>query len=205
MPSNYTSNYQLNQWEADDRVLRTDFNADNAKIEAALSSLEERVAMLCRAVPNLAYYTGLFGLTDFAKRGKVLPSQSMTYDDFRYSEYTSLTGGVKIVNGVLTLEGAGATGVYTGYNISIDNDKWTRAMMWVHYLQLGTDITPSINGVPMKREGFRSARSPGQSKECFEKQFSLEGGGSSSAQISLALDCGTSNKLEVYDYCVFFF
>jgi len=36
MPSNYTPNYQLNQWSPDDRVLRTDFNADNAKIDAAL-------------------------------------------------------------------------------------------------------------------------------------------------------------------------
>lgn len=35
----YTSKYQLSQWSAEDRILRTDFNADNAKIEAALSSL----------------------------------------------------------------------------------------------------------------------------------------------------------------------
>ena len=33
---NYTENYQLNQWDAGDRVLREDFNADNAKIDAAL-------------------------------------------------------------------------------------------------------------------------------------------------------------------------
>jgi len=39
MPSNYTSNYKLNQWEADDRVLREDFNADNAKLDAALKAL----------------------------------------------------------------------------------------------------------------------------------------------------------------------
>ena len=31
-----TQHYQLNQWAADDQVLRTDFNADNAKIDAAL-------------------------------------------------------------------------------------------------------------------------------------------------------------------------
>ena len=29
MASNYTSNYNLNQWSASDRVLRTEFNADN--------------------------------------------------------------------------------------------------------------------------------------------------------------------------------
>ncbi len=32
-----TQHYQLNQWAADDQVLRTDFNADNAKIDAALA------------------------------------------------------------------------------------------------------------------------------------------------------------------------
>ena len=34
---NETINYQLNQWEATDDFLRTDFNEDNAKIDAALS------------------------------------------------------------------------------------------------------------------------------------------------------------------------
>ena len=33
-----TSIYNLNQWVEDDRILREDFNADNAKIEAALAA-----------------------------------------------------------------------------------------------------------------------------------------------------------------------
>lgn len=33
---NYTQTYALNQWEAEDRILREDFNADNAKLEVAL-------------------------------------------------------------------------------------------------------------------------------------------------------------------------
>ena len=37
MAANQTTNYQLNQWEATDQVLRTDFNADNAKVDAALA------------------------------------------------------------------------------------------------------------------------------------------------------------------------
>ena len=36
---NYTQNYQLNQWEASDRVLREDFNSDNRKIDAALAAV----------------------------------------------------------------------------------------------------------------------------------------------------------------------
>ena len=35
-----TQHYQLNQWAADDQVLRTDFNADNAKIDAALGAVK---------------------------------------------------------------------------------------------------------------------------------------------------------------------
>ena len=31
-----TTNYQLNQWDPEDRILRTDFNTDNEKIDAAL-------------------------------------------------------------------------------------------------------------------------------------------------------------------------
>ena len=32
MASGHTEQYQLNQWEANDPVVRTDFNADNLKI-----------------------------------------------------------------------------------------------------------------------------------------------------------------------------
>ena len=38
MSTNQTTNYQLNQWVKSDRVLMEDFNADNAKIDAALAS-----------------------------------------------------------------------------------------------------------------------------------------------------------------------
>ena len=43
MASGQTANYQLNQWEAEDKVLRTEFNADNAKIDAALAAIPKIV------------------------------------------------------------------------------------------------------------------------------------------------------------------
>lgn len=43
MATKHTANYSLNQWEATDPVLRTDFNADNSKIDAALKSLNTTV------------------------------------------------------------------------------------------------------------------------------------------------------------------
>ena len=36
----HTSNYNLSQWAGEDRILREDFNADNAKIEAALDAVQ---------------------------------------------------------------------------------------------------------------------------------------------------------------------
>ena len=38
-----TQHYQLNQWEPEDDFLRTDFNGDNAKIDAALAGKAELV------------------------------------------------------------------------------------------------------------------------------------------------------------------
>ena len=46
MSSQKTEHYELNQWLATDQVLRTDFNADNAKIDAVLDDLDTRTAAL---------------------------------------------------------------------------------------------------------------------------------------------------------------
>ena len=40
-----TINYNLNQWDADDPVRRTDFNEDNAKLDAALSAKADAAAV----------------------------------------------------------------------------------------------------------------------------------------------------------------
>ena len=42
MASNYTEHYDLCQWEPTDQILRTDFNADNAKTDAALKTLADK-------------------------------------------------------------------------------------------------------------------------------------------------------------------
>ena len=52
---NATTNYQLNQWDASDRVLRTDFNADNAKIEAALKAIADQAQRAERAIEQASY------------------------------------------------------------------------------------------------------------------------------------------------------
>ena len=44
MATNHTTNYQLNQWEATDQVLRTEFNQDNQKIDGALKANADAIA-----------------------------------------------------------------------------------------------------------------------------------------------------------------
>lgn len=54
--TNKTANLQLNQWVGTDPVLMADFNADNAKIDAAVKAVNDAIA----ALPNVATgsYTG---------------------------------------------------------------------------------------------------------------------------------------------------
>ena len=43
MATNYTTNYDLCQWEPTDPVQRVEFNQDNAKVDAALKALSDQV------------------------------------------------------------------------------------------------------------------------------------------------------------------
>lgn len=52
MSSNHTANYQLCQWEPGDAVLRTDFNADNAKVDAALNAMSTQVNSMSSSVSS---------------------------------------------------------------------------------------------------------------------------------------------------------
>lgn len=50
-----TQAYQLNQWDEDDRIMREDFNADNAKIDAAITEVRaENPYRLIRSVTTTA-------------------------------------------------------------------------------------------------------------------------------------------------------
>ena len=52
MSTNHTTNYNLNQWEATDKVLRTEFNEDNAKIDAALKANADAAAAIQAKLGN---------------------------------------------------------------------------------------------------------------------------------------------------------
>ena len=63
MSTNHTTNYDLNQWEGTDKVLRAEFNADNSKIDAALKANADAIAAeaAARASADTALETTLAG------------------------------------------------------------------------------------------------------------------------------------------------
>ena len=113
MASNYTTNYQLNQWEAGDQVLRTEFNQDNQKIDTAvagkadLTQLSEVEALaLGRADILLGSYTGdgassrTIDLGGKPRAVLLLTASGDLSDSFRGTRYGGLALAERAVTGV---------------------------------------------------------------------------------------------------------
>ena len=49
---NQTNNYQLSQWDPEDRILRADFNSDNSRVDAALKNNADAVTAEASARAN---------------------------------------------------------------------------------------------------------------------------------------------------------
>ena len=195
MASNHTTNYQLCQWQADDQVKRTDFNEDNAKLEAALADLEARVSLLDRAVPDLANYVSQLAVLDALKRELYLSHLSMHYNAFQFPEDLILTGEVAIQNGVLVVSGPGTMSTP---RLALGRSNWTQARLW---LRCGSNATtvPSLNGNEMEYVSTLRTRTT-DNTVCWERSYIWNGGGSSSAKIQLALDRPSSGPISVYDF-----
>ena len=112
---NYTQNYQLNQWDATDRVLRTDFNSDNQKIDAALKNAADAVAAEAAARAAGDVYVKLLDVTleselqkwdvdvsaiDLAQYQKLLmyPHLKGNNDQWVYLRLNGLTSGYSSPN-----------------------------------------------------------------------------------------------------------
>ena len=57
MASGQTSNYGLNQWTAEDNVLREEFNVDNRKIDEALCQIPKIVSGTYKGTENVSALT----------------------------------------------------------------------------------------------------------------------------------------------------
>ena len=93
MAANYTANYNLCQWEATDQVLRTDFNQDNAKIDAALADKAEAetVSALQTAVAAKAEASALSALENQVS-SMGIPKAEGTYTGNGGHQYTVTVG-----------------------------------------------------------------------------------------------------------------
>ena len=65
--ASYTTNYQLHQWEASDSFLRTDFNTDFQKIDAAIKGVETAASTALALKADKTELTQACGALDEAK------------------------------------------------------------------------------------------------------------------------------------------
>ena len=65
--ASYTTNYQLHQWEASDDFLRTDFNTDFQKIDAAIKGVETAANTALALKADKTELTQACGVLDEAK------------------------------------------------------------------------------------------------------------------------------------------
>ena len=84
MSTNHTTNYNLNQWEATDKVLRTEFNEDNAKINAALKAnadaidaLEGQMSAVQTGKGNCQIWTTSYTGTGSASHSRTFPQEPL--------------------------------------------------------------------------------------------------------------------------------
>ena len=200
MATNQTTNYQLNQWQPTDPVQRTDFNADNATVEAALTDLETRVAILDRVVPDLAYYIGELGVLDVMHRDYYLSQWSMTYDAFQFPEDITVTGQAVVENGVLTVNGSGTASTYS---IRVGRENWTQARLWLRFSGNGTTV-PYLNENQMEYvSSYRTRNTAGES--CMERSYFWDGTGDHGVQVKLDVSSDGEEPVVVYDFRLFLF
>ena len=202
MATNYTTNYQLNQWEPTDAVQRVEFNQDNAKLDTALEALETAKQRLDRAAANLAYYTGRLTAQEMLEQQRHPSQRGIHCDLFLSSTGRTFTGGVSLQNNTLVLSGTNQTGSMTTVASSVSKRGWTQARLWLHHS--GGSVAVKLNGEPMEYVGMGYEPSiPGG--YALEEEFVWNGQGGLSSQVTLELSTGDSSSMTVYDFFVLFF
>jgi len=146
MASNQTEHLKLCQWEEDDEVLRADFNADNAKIDAAVTEARaaaaegiEAVRTMARAAyspNNLPYVVGTYTGDGASTRTIYLgftPS-AVLIADLGFATYTggyyysgfAIRNGSKALNGLKVVTG--------GFQIGMDSNAHSNAKSTFLYI-----------------------------------------------------------------------
>ena len=114
MATNYTTNYQLNQWEPIDQVLRTDFNADNAKLDAALKSLSDQVIQKADASTVSALSQAVAAKAEQSALTEEISARTQA------DAVLAQKAGMQLIQQVQLVE----TNGYVNQPLSIDWDQW---------------------------------------------------------------------------------
>ena len=108
MASNYTENYGLCQWEPGDNFVRTEFNQDNARIDAALGRVEDLAASAGRNVAELL-------LQQYYEEKETGWKQALVFDGFQDQQLiASMTAGVLRGSQGVSVSAAGQGNVELG-------------------------------------------------------------------------------------------
>ena len=70
---NHTTNYQLSQWESTDRILMSDFNSDNAKLDEALKSHDDALNTKGNCQIWTTSYVGSGGVGENSRNSLTFP------------------------------------------------------------------------------------------------------------------------------------
>ena len=163
-----TENVQLNQWDPEDRILRTDFNADNEKIDAAIGGVQAAM----RVVKLLDITTELAATQiDLDVSGIDLTAYHELWLYLYYGPDTE-TGYIQMrLNGLN--EGYGSSGSeYTYcYSASLDNNRGLKKFT----LELGTQVYADCL-TPVAPAGLETINLLGYTKAGFSSRANFTGG-----------------------------
>ncbi len=110
-----TTNYQLNQWAKSDLVMMDDFNADNAKIDAALKANADAITAAAAAQTNCTVVCGTYtGTGDYTADSK----NTLTFAGKPMLVIVYAVGGSNKMLGLVLVRGANQT--YNNRGTSLD-------------------------------------------------------------------------------------
>lgn len=113
MASGQTNNYGLNQWAAEDQVIRTEFNEDNLRIDEALKNKLELVPIKSITATE-------------ATKNLVLDVSNIDWSQWRYV----------VMESVITAEGGGT--IYLSPNKEENGIIWALGSLNFNYSGIGT-------------------------------------------------------------------
>ena len=144
MASNQTVNFGLNQWNAEDKVLREEFNADNAKIDAALAA-----AGNCKIVTGSYVGTGGWGgshpcTLTFEKKPLLLFLDVGTYHSHNSTQWhpvifrdaTRVGAEDNNTPNVVTWTDTSVSWYYTNNNGTSPTQQFNKADVTYHYIMI---------------------------------------------------------------------